>query len=240
MVPLNVRVSVWFRLLLLQAGWSYRRMQTVGWLLAARPIVRWKHQAGEARVLDQLVVHFNTHSLLAPLLIGAALREVVDGNDPELAKGHLVRWMGTFGALGDMVYWQAMMWNLSWLAVVAWLLGGAGGVAVLAAAWILIEISIRILLFELGFRNPARIAEWTRRLAPPSIRRRFNTLGTYGMAFAAGAAFALGQPGASGPWLDVAATFGAIAAVPIAVRTRFRSIVFILPVTAAILAGLLV
>lgn len=241
MAPLSVRVRAWISLLVLQGTWSYRRMQSLGWLSVARPIVAWAAPDDVPRSLARLVIHFNTHPLFAPLLMGAALSEFRPGRPADeaaqAATQRLVRWMGTFGAIGDLIYWRTLQWTLGWAAVVAWAIGGLAGLSFVAGAWFCAEVGGRIVLFEAGLRQPDGIATLTQRLAGHDLRLRLHRWALVGLMAAGGFAFgsvreAFPTPAA----VEAAGLAGAGLGVWISLRTRLRGAVLWLP---PLLGGLL-
>lgn len=240
---LRRHLRAWFWLMLLQTTWSYRRMQTIGWLQIARPWVERIRVDSAARLLGRLVVHFNTHPLLAPLLVGAAIHELRTSNPAtvsleeahqrtEAAAGRLVRWMGTFGALGDMLYWRGLMWNVGWAGVISYAAFGVPGLAAFALLWFMAELGVRIYLFEAGLHHPGRIERVLKQLAAPERRRRLNRTGLGGIAVAGGFTFGLllRRYGLDlDPSLHVAGILGGALALLVATRTRFRGVVLWMP-----------
>lgn len=238
-MTLRERLTIWARLLVLQAAWSYRRMQTCGWLWIAEPIAR-RQRGQAATLLSRSVVQFNTHSLLAPLLLGAAVGALSRTEpDTEAAKGYLVRWMGTFGALGDMWYWQTLAWHFAWSTIAAYWLGGGLGVLVVAVVWLLAEIAIRIYWFERGLRQPEAIGIAVRRLASPRLRVNVSRIAVLLLAPMAGMAFGQARVTAgTAPDAEFIGLVSAVVAVLLGTRTRFRSVILWLPVAAGLIYGL--
>lgn len=234
MAPLSVRVRAWLALIGLQAAWSYRRLQSLGWLGVARPLVTWAAPDDVPRTLARLVMHFNTHPLFAPLLMGAALSEFQPGRPAaeaaQAATQRLVRWMGTFGAIGDLLYWRALQWSLGGAAVVAWAIGGLAGLAFVAGIWFCAEVGGRIMLFEAGLRRPDGIAALTQRLAGHDLRLRIHRAALIGVAVAGGYAFGSAREAfAATAAIDLAGGAAAVLAVWITLRTRMRAAVLWLP-----------
>lgn len=233
------RLTIWLRLLVLQAAWSYRRMQTLGWLWVAEPVANRRGQP--AQILSASVIQFNTHSMLAPLLLGAAV-SALDREQPdsEAAKAVLVRWMGTFGALGDMLYWQALAWNVVAITALAYLVAGPWGVLIMSSGGVCLEVAVRIFLFERGRTRPQAIANAMRRLATPKLRERLSGIAVLAMAPLAGVIFGHARAAAElTPELEWVAAFGAVIAAGLAVFTRFRSSVIWLPASLGLVYGLL-
>lgn len=209
-------------------------MQSLGWLSVARPFVDWAAPDDVPRALARLVMHFNTHPLFAPLLMGAALSEFQPGRPIEeaaqAATQRLVRWMGTFGAIGDLIYWRTLQWNLSWAAVVAWSIAGLAGLSFVAGAWFCAEVGGRIVLFEAGLRQPDGIAALTQRLAGHDLRLPLHRAALIGIAIAGGFAFGVvRETFPTTPSVDAAGLAGALVAAWIGTRTRLRGAVLWLP-----------
>lgn len=217
-------------------------MQTLGWLWIAEPVAKRRGQP--AQLLSNSVTQFNTHSLLAPLLLGAAINALdQDKPDCQAAKDVLVRWMGAFGALGDMFYWQALAWNAVAITALAYLLAGPWGVMLTSAGGVCLEIGVRVFLFERGRTRPQAIANAVRWLATPKLRERLSSLAILAMAPLCGVIFSKARstceltPQLELEWL---AALGAVIAVGLALLTRFRSSVIWLPASLGLIYGLLV
>lgn len=225
-------LKAWLRLMTLQVTWSYKRMQTIGWLLLARSFVYQYHPQKAPELLRKMVVHFNTHTILAPILIGSALTNVEKDNfEGSEAGQQLVRWMGSFGALGDIVYWQLTNWNLSWIAGSTYLLLGHPGLIVFASCWFVLEVLLRIGLFELGYHRPDSIQRVTQFLASPKLRTRLSRSGFIGMSVVMGfiAGEALQQTQTS-TFLHLFTAIGSGISVYLARWIRFYYVPLLLPI----------
>src|SRR5512145_2536822 len=111
--PLDM-ISVFFRSFLIQASWSFDRMQSLGFAFAMLPVLRRLYPDPEG-FLDRLKLHmeyFNTQPYLASFILGAAIRTEEDRAsgrnrtaDVSAIKNRL---MAPLGALGDSFFWGAL------------------------------------------------------------------------------------------------------------------------------------
>jgi PTS system mannose-specific IID component len=102
------------RLLLIQASWSFDRMQTAGFAYAIEPAIRKLYpDAGEyERRMKLHLEYFNTQPYFASFILGAAVRLEQDraagtNGDPDIA-GLKASLMAPLGALGDSFFWGAL------------------------------------------------------------------------------------------------------------------------------------
>ena len=115
--PIGVRelFGVYCRSFLLQAAWSYDRMQSVGFAYALEPVLRKLYQDPveyEARLRLHLE-YFNTQPYFASFVLGAAVRmeqNRVQGESAEVCDiaGLKASLMAPLGALGDSLVWGAL------------------------------------------------------------------------------------------------------------------------------------
>ncbi len=69
------RLHIWFRLLLIQASWSFERIQGIGFFYALLPGLRKLYRGDKlVEVSRKYDGYFNTHVYLAPLVVGAVLK----------------------------------------------------------------------------------------------------------------------------------------------------------------------
>lgn len=214
-------------------------MQSYGWLYALLPRWRQRQEHEICARLRQANVHFNTHPFFAPLMIGAAVSNQLKEPLAD-ARRLIAQWMGTFGALGDLLYWRIYMMHVSWLAVLCYALWSVTGMIVFAGIILVFELGARYWLFQFGRRHPERLGAWVRRFASLRLRERLETVGLYAICTAAGFAFALfyhqGPEFAANPKLGVPAMIlGAL----FAARTPMRSAVLWSGVAVSTLAALL-
>ncbi len=115
---------------MIQASWSFGRMQTLGFAYALRPVLE-KIYPERDEFLSRLTLHmeyFNTQPYLASFILGAAARLEQDrscGLDVSTDVSELKTvLMSPLGALGDSFFWGALK-PLASLAAVAVLMAGA-------------------------------------------------------------------------------------------------------------------
>jgi PTS system mannose-specific IID component len=107
-------LRVFGRALLLQASWSYDRMQTLGFAYAMEPALRKLYQDQDAYD-ERLKLHleyFNTQPYCASFILGAAVRIEEDRASGRQAsvdvRGLKTALMAPLGALGDSFFWGAL------------------------------------------------------------------------------------------------------------------------------------
>jgi mannose/fructose/N-acetylgalactosamine-specific phosphotransferase system component IID len=106
--------GVFRRALLIQASWSYERMQSLGFAFAIEPVLR-KLYPEQVEYESRLRIHleyFNTQPYLASFILGAVVRMEEDrasgrkvSVDVSSLKAAL---MAPLGALGDTFFWGAL------------------------------------------------------------------------------------------------------------------------------------
>lgn len=107
--------KVWLRQFLLQGCWNYEGMQNVGFAYSMLPALRDRYGGRPEELLKALKRHlefFNTHPVMAGVILGAALRleeRVAAGEaDPRAIGTFKVGLMGSLGAIGDSFFWGAL------------------------------------------------------------------------------------------------------------------------------------
>ncbi|HWR73495.1 MAG TPA: PTS system mannose/fructose/sorbose family transporter subunit IID, partial [Nitrospirota bacterium] len=103
--------GVFWRSFLLQASWSFERMQSLGFAFAMLPVLRKLNpDAAEraSRVRDHMT-YFNTQPYMASFVLGAASRrekELAAGRRPPEDIAEIKTALaGPLGALGDGFFW---------------------------------------------------------------------------------------------------------------------------------------
>lgn len=128
-------VRAWFRLLAVQAAWSYERMLGLGMGYAAEPLLEDLQSADPARHAEAQIraaEYFNSHPYLAGLALGALVRaeyDLVPG--PQIVRLRTAL-TGPLGALGDQLFWAGLVPAVMAAVIVAVVFGG-GGWALLVA-----------------------------------------------------------------------------------------------------------
>jgi mannose/fructose/N-acetylgalactosamine-specific phosphotransferase system component IID len=105
---------VFLRALLIQASWSYERMQSLGFAFAIQPVLR-KLYPDQAEYESRLWIHleyFNTQPYLASFILGAVVRLEEDRtsgrNVSEDVSSLKTALMAPLGALGDTFFWGSL------------------------------------------------------------------------------------------------------------------------------------
>ncbi len=107
-------LTVFLRSFLIQASWSFERMQSLGFAYALEPVIR-KLYPDQAEYESRIRLHmdyFNSQPYLASFILGAAVRLEQDrasgrntAVDVQELKASL---MAPLGALGDSFFWGAL------------------------------------------------------------------------------------------------------------------------------------
>lgn len=152
-------LKVFLRSFLIQASWSYDRMQSLGFAYAIQPILRRLYPDREEyrSRLDLHMGYFNTQPYLAAFILGATARmelERASGRDPKAdISGLKSALMAPLGALGDSFFWGALM-PLAAVIAVAVLMTGSWWAPllflVLYNSW---HIGLRAGVFVWGYQS---------------------------------------------------------------------------------------
>jgi PTS system mannose-specific IID component len=175
-------LGVYFRSFLIQASWSFDRMQSLGFAYAMIPALRRVYPDPE-EYRTRLILHmeyFNTQPYLASFILGAAVRmeeERASGQsraiDVSALKNTL---MGPMGALGDSFFWGALK-PLSVLIAVAALMSGVWWAPllflVLYNSW---HVWLRTELLVWGYRSAGDVVSLVARYRFTRIARLFKAV----------------------------------------------------------------
>ncbi len=112
-LPPRVLLRILGRSFLLQASWSFERMQSLGALYILAPALRLLYQEKELEdAFRRHMVYFNTHPYLAPPLLGAVLALEEDQARGERCAIGAVEFrdmvMAPFAAIGDALFWGGL------------------------------------------------------------------------------------------------------------------------------------
>ena len=123
-------IVVFLRALLIQASWSFERMQSLGFAYALEPVLK-KLYPDRAEYESRLKLHmdyFNTQPYLASFILGATIRLEQDRasgrNAAADVQGLKAALMSPLGALGDSFFWGALK-PLSAIVAMALLMTGS-------------------------------------------------------------------------------------------------------------------
>jgi mannose/fructose/N-acetylgalactosamine-specific phosphotransferase system component IID len=212
------------RLLVLQASWTYERMQGIGIGFASAPLLAplrddpEQYRAATARAAE----YFNANPYLAGLAVGAAARAETDRVPGETIRRLKTALAGPLGSLGDQLFWVGVVPALEGLTLLGLAHGApAWTVAVLVVTFNLIRLSVTYWGLLTGSRAGLGIAA---ALARSRLTERAERVG-HGAGLAVGAAlpsvaawFWNGPAGAAGLAVAAGAALGGAAAA----RAQFR------------------
>jgi mannose/fructose/N-acetylgalactosamine-specific phosphotransferase system component IID len=151
--------GVFRRALLIQASWSYERMQSLGFAFAIEPALR-KIYPDQAEYEDRLRIHleyFNTQPYLASFILGAVVRMEEDRAAGRKANEEVsslkAALTAPLGALGDTFFWGALKPFAS-VAAVALLMTGHGWAPILFLVFYNVwHIGLRAGMLFWGYRS---------------------------------------------------------------------------------------
>lgn len=186
-------VRVFLRSFLIQASWSFDRMQSLGFAFAIEPALR-KLYPDREEYRSRLNVHmeyFNTQPYLASFILGAAVRIEEErasgrntGADVSALKNAL---MAPLGAMGDSFFWGALK-PLAALISVALLFAGVWwGPLVFVAVYNFWHLRLRAEVLLWGYRNAGDVVMLISRYSFTRMARFFKAMalavlgGTLGM-----------------------------------------------------------
>jgi PTS system mannose-specific IID component len=170
------------RLLLLQASWSFDRMQTAGFAYAIEPALK-KIYPNSVEYESRLKLHFeyfNTQPYFASFILGAAIRLEHDratgknaGADVSGLKAAL---MAPLGALGDSFFWGALK-PMAAVAAVALAIAGSWWAPVLFLIIFNIwHLGLRLGMLFWGYNNGGDAVALMARYRFTIIAKRFKVV----------------------------------------------------------------
>lgn len=178
--------GVFWRSFLLQAAWSFERMQSIGFAFAMLPVLRACYPDRDergARVRAQ-ADYFNTQPYLASFILGASARKEQDlaagdpSADPAGVKAALA---APLGALGDSLFWAGSRPMAASVAVALVLAGAWWAPVFFLILYNVWHVGARIDLLLLGFRSGGDAASLMRRFDFPKMAMFFKSI-TLGIA----------------------------------------------------------
>jgi mannose/fructose/N-acetylgalactosamine-specific phosphotransferase system component IID len=139
------------RLLVLQASWTYERLQGIGMGYASLPLLEplradpERYRAAVARATE----FFNAHPYLAGIAVGAAARAEQDHGDEAAIRRVKTALSGPLGSLGDQLFWVGVVPAVLGSLLVGVALGvGVAGVVI----GVMIYVAVRIAVTAWGLR----------------------------------------------------------------------------------------
>lgn len=166
------------RLLVVQASWTYERMQGVGIGFASVPLLRGisdpaRRAAAQARATE----YFNAHPYLDGIAVGAAARAELDGVAPATIQRLKTALAGPLGSLGDQLFWIGILPAVAGGVLLAVAAGaGVAAVAVGVAAYLAIRLYVTIWGARLGLDAGLGVAAALKASRLPDQVRRVGLL----------------------------------------------------------------
>ncbi|HTG00402.1 MAG TPA: PTS system mannose/fructose/sorbose family transporter subunit IID [Nitrospirota bacterium] len=181
-VSIRDLMKVFGRALLLQASWSFDRMQTAGFAYALSPVLKKLYpdpQQYEARLRVHLE-YFNTQPYFASFLIGAAVKleqDRAEGRESEADPAGLkASLMAPLGALGDSFFWGSLK-PMSAVAAAALLVTGSWWAPFLFLflynTW---HVGLRLGMLLWGYAGGGNAVELMSRYPFTRMARRFKII----------------------------------------------------------------
>lgn len=149
------------RLLVLQASWTYERLQGVGAGFAVLPLLTplrddpARYRAAVGRATE----YFNAHPYLAGIAVGAAAQAEREGAPGTAIQRLKTALAGPLGALGDQLFWVGVVPAISG-ALVAGIARGGGVPAVAAGFGLYLGVRLMVTAWglRLGLRSGLRVS----------------------------------------------------------------------------------
>jgi PTS system mannose-specific IID component len=174
--------GVFWRSFLLQASWSFERMQSLGFAFAMLPVLRrlYPDRAERASRVKEHLEYFNTQPYLASFILGAAARkeqERAAGRGPSAdVPGTKTALAAPLGALGDSFFWGGVKPLAASLAV-AFLMPGSWWAPLFFLAFYNVwHMGARADLLWLGFRSGGDEAAFMNRFDIPKMTQVIKTM----------------------------------------------------------------
>jgi len=152
-------IRIFFRSFLIQASWSFERMQSLGFAFAIQPALK-KLYPDATEYRSRLKLHteyFNTQPYLASFILGATVRmeeERASGRSREADVSALkAALMAPLGALGDSFFWGALRPLAAVIAVAALMTGAWWAPLLFLALYNLGHVGLRAAVLVWGYRS---------------------------------------------------------------------------------------
>jgi PTS system mannose-specific IID component len=175
-------MRVFVRGLLLQASWSFERMQSLGFAYAVEPALRKLYpdqQEYESR-LRLHMTYFNTQPYLASYILGAVVRleqERASGRKPDAdVQGLKTSLMAPLGALGDSFFWGALK-PLAAVGAVALIMTGYWWAPLLFLLFYNVwHLGLRAAMLFWGYTSRGNAMELMSRFSFMKMAKRFKVI----------------------------------------------------------------
>ncbi|KPJ90325.1 MAG: hypothetical protein AMS18_11255 [Gemmatimonas sp. SG8_17] len=158
-------VISWFRLLLIQASWSYSRMIGVGVAFSSEPLLRDLPGGVQGQRYRKALVrsasYFNGHPYLIGLAVGALARTEHEGVPPEQIGRLRSALAGPLGSVGDKMVWTGTLPSASAVGLVlAVTLSPMVGVVGFLVLHNIVNIGLRVWALSAGWRGGMQVAKF--------------------------------------------------------------------------------
>jgi mannose/fructose/N-acetylgalactosamine-specific phosphotransferase system component IID len=174
--------AVFRRALLIQATWSFDKMQTLGFAYAIEPALR-KLYPDAVEYGERLKVHleyFNTQPYFASFIIGAAVRLEEDratgrNTAPDIV-GLKAALVAPLGALGDSLFWGALKPLASAAAVAALITGFWWAPFLFLAIFNTWHVGLRLGMLFWGYASGGDAVAFMEKYHLTKIAKRFKVM----------------------------------------------------------------
>jgi mannose/fructose/N-acetylgalactosamine-specific phosphotransferase system component IID len=175
-------LQVFARSFLIQASWSFERMQSLGFAYALSPVLKRLYpDPGEyGSRLQQHMEYFNTQPYLAPFILGAVARIEEDRasgregqTDGTVLKNAL---MAPLGALGDSLFWAGLKPVCALIAVSLLMTGVPWAPLLFLVLYNSGHVWVRAELLVWGYRSSGDVLSLINRYRLTSVARMCKTL----------------------------------------------------------------
>jgi mannose/fructose/N-acetylgalactosamine-specific phosphotransferase system component IID len=173
---------VFWRAFLIQASWSFERMQSLGFAYALEPVLR-KLYPDQAEYESRLRLHmdyFNTQPYLASFILGAAVRLEQDrasgSNAAADVQGMKASLMGPLGALGDSFFWGAAKPLSAVVAIALLMTGSLWAPLAFLALYNVCHVGIRAAVLFRGYASGGNAVDLMDRYRFTKIAKRFKVV----------------------------------------------------------------
>lgn len=168
-------------------------MQSLGFVYAIWPALRWLYPDEEQRLL---AIHrhlrlFNTHPYLAAAIIGGVLRHeerIANGEESATAVNQYKEaLMSPLAAVGDSFFWLALRPFAGAAAAIGSLWIGLWSVPLFLGVFVIPHLMLRVMFFRQGYRRGGGVVPYLASLELPRLGQRLRQ----GVAVLGGAALVL-------------------------------------------------
>lgn len=185
---MSARGQAVFRLLAVQAAWTYERMAGIGIGHAAAPLLEHHltSQPAEARraAVARSAEFFNSHPYLAGVAVGAVVRAEREGVPGPTILRLRTALSGPLGSLGDQLVWAGLVPALIGLALAATPWVGAWGVLAAVLIHNALRLALTIWGLDLGLRAGLNVGAALQRSWLPRRADDAQRLGAFAVGLA--------------------------------------------------------